>query len=201
MDSRDIELVKKLVPFNSMSDNDLDDALQKAAITMYNEGKMVFKRNEEDTNAHWLLAGSIDLLDEKFEAKNRKAGDEAARFPFDNNTPHRVTAITTEEAKILTAPRDIARRASAAKSPDIDDSEAQGVDWMSTLLSSPLFRFIQAGGPCPRFRRGRFSGNRSFLHSDLLVVTLVIGSYIYMLVVGRLSFLLDGGPNIFFFVN
>ncbi|MFT7246606.1 MAG: CRP-like cAMP-binding protein [Candidatus Azotimanducaceae bacterium] len=142
MDSLDIELIKKLVPFSSMATNDLDDALQKAAITTYNEGKMVFKRDEEDTNAHWLLAGSIDLLDEKFEAKNRKAGDDAARFPFDNNTPHRVTVITTSKAKILTAPRDIARGASASKSPDTDDGEDEGVDWMSTLLSSPLFEFI-----------------------------------------------------------
>lgn len=142
MDSVDLELIKNLVPFSSMSTNDLDDALQNAAITKYNEGKMVFKRDEEDTNAHWLLAGSIDLLDEKFEAKNRKAGDDAARFPFDNYTPHRVTVITTEEAKILTAPRDIARGAAVNQSPSTNDVGGQGVDWMSTLLSSPLFEFI-----------------------------------------------------------
>jgi len=142
MDSLDIELIKKLVPFSSMSTNDLDSALQGAIVTMYPEGKMIFKRNEEDTNAHWLLAGAIDLLDEKFEAKNRKVGDDAARFPFDNNTPHRVTAITTEEAKVLSAPRDIARGIPANRAPEPNGIADEGVDWMSTLLSSPLFEFI-----------------------------------------------------------
>jgi signal-transduction protein with cAMP-binding, CBS, and nucleotidyltransferase domain/rhodanese-related sulfurtransferase len=142
MDNQDIELIKKLVPFNSMSTDDLDNALQEAAVTKYNQGKMIFKRDEQDTNVHWLLAGAIDLLDEKFEAKNRKAGDDAARFPLDNNTPHRVTAITTEEAKILSAPRDIARGIAENKAQDSNDFTDQSVDWMSTLLSSPLFEFI-----------------------------------------------------------
>lgn len=142
MDSQDLERIKKLVPFSSMTESDLDEAMKTAEVIQYNSGKMIFKRDEEDEYAHWLLTGSIDLLDEKFEAKNRKAEDDAARFPFDNNNPHRVTAITTEEAKVLRAPRDIARTSSAASTSASSEVEDEGVDWMSTLLSSPLFEFI-----------------------------------------------------------
>lgn len=142
MDSQDLELIKKLVPFSSMSESDLDDALKGAEIAQFTNGKMIFKRDEEDQNAYWLLTGAIDLLDEKFEAKNRKAGDDAARFPFDNNNPHRVTAITTENVKVLRAPRDIANTSSSNAPMNAADVEDEGIDWMSTLLSSPLFEFI-----------------------------------------------------------
>ena len=73
----------------------------KLSIEEFAEGKMIFKREEEDGKAYWLLFGAIDLLDKKFEAKNRKASDDAARYPIDNNNPHRLTAITTEASKIL----------------------------------------------------------------------------------------------------
>lgn len=141
MDSQDLETIKTLTPFSAMSDSDLDALKADLSVLEVPEGKMIFKREEEDSNAYWLISGAVDLLDEKFEAKNRKAGDDAAKYPFDNNSPHRMTAITTEASKILSAPRKI-----VGGNPNTADNsqttEEEGVDWMSALLSSPLFEFI-----------------------------------------------------------
>jgi CRP-like cAMP-binding protein len=140
MDSQDLDTIKSLSPFNSMSNGDFDLVKDKLSIGEFAEGKMIFKREEEDSNAYWLLSGSIDLLDEKFEAKNRKAGDDAARYPIDNNNPHRMTAITTEASKVLTGPRELVGGSTTSATTAEPDEES--VDWMSALLSSPLFEFI-----------------------------------------------------------
>ena len=140
MESQDLETIKTLTPFNGMSDTEFDSVKSGLTIQEFAEGKMIFKREEEDGLAYWLLSGAVDLLDEKFEAKNRKAGDDAARFPIDNNNPHRMTAITTEASKILTAPRELV--GGGASEAESSEPEEEGVDWMSALLSSPLFEFI-----------------------------------------------------------
>lgn len=143
MESQDIELIKKLAPFGGMSVDQFNQVLEKSSIVEYGAGKMIFKRDEETALAYWLLAGAADLLDENFEAKNRKASDDAARFPIDNNNPHRLTAITTEASRLLTTPRELVGSIASNTSTNNDiDGEAEGVDWMSALLSSPLFEFI-----------------------------------------------------------
>lgn len=143
MDDSDLERIKILVPFHDMSEEERKDVLAKARIIKYPEGKMIFKRNENDPLVYWLISGSIDLLDEKFEVKNRKAGDDASRFPVDNNTPHRLSAVTTEETRVLQINRDdMGLSGGSDGSAKVDDVDDEGIDWMSTLLSSPLFEFI-----------------------------------------------------------
>jgi rhodanese-related sulfurtransferase len=92
---------------------------------------------------YWLLTGALDLLDEKFEAKSRKASDDAAKFPIDNNNPHKLSAVTTAEARVLIISRtDIGLFSGADGTATSSDSDEEDVDWMSALLSSPLFEFI-----------------------------------------------------------
>ncbi|XOV87222.1 MAG: cyclic nucleotide-binding domain-containing protein [Pseudomonadota bacterium] len=140
MESQDIDRIKTLVPFNTMGPDELKDTLAKAKIVRYGEGKMIFKRNDEDQNVYWIMSGAVDLVDEKFEAKNRKAEDEASRFPVDNNSPHKVSAVTTADTRVLQIARDVIGLFSNEDSGASETEEE--VDWMSALLSSPLFEFI-----------------------------------------------------------
>ena len=93
MDAADFELIRGLIPFNRMSESDLTAVLDQSEVQKLPKSKMIFKRAEEDDKVYWLLTGGVDLLDEKFEAKHRKAGEEVTRNPIDNNSPHRLTAI------------------------------------------------------------------------------------------------------------
>lgn len=127
-----------------MGEEELREALGKARVIRYPQGKMVFKRNEEDPKMYWLLTGAVDLLDEKFEARNRTSEDDVAKFPIDNNNPHRLTAVTTKETRLLQIARgEISAFGPADPKTGVEDTEdEEGVDWMSALLSSPLFEFI-----------------------------------------------------------
>ncbi len=182
MDSQDLEIVKKLIPFNGMSESDLTKALAEVKVSSFANGKMIFKRDEEDDKAYWLMSGALDLLDAKFEAKNRKAGDDAARYPIDNNSPHRLTAITTEASKILIAPRTIIGGGYAGKEKPAPEEE--GVDWMSALLSSPLFEFIPPTNIQTLFSKFE---EQKFDAGDIVITQGEPGDYFYVIQSGRVK--------------
>ncbi len=141
MDNSDQDRINTLEPFREMEDGQLRDVLSKAKIVKYGERKMLFKRNDDDPTVYWLLSGAVDLVDEKFEAKNRKAEDDASKFAIDNHQPHRLTAVTTTETRMLQLDRNDSGLF-ASDSADADDGDEEEVDWMEMLLSSPLFEFI-----------------------------------------------------------
>lgn len=144
MKSEDLAKIKELNPFTKMNEGDFTDVMVGAKLIPVPKGKMIFKRADEDSKVYWLISGSVDLLDENFEAKNRKAGEIAARNPIDNNSPHLLTAVSTEELTVLTIERTaLGDFASSEKPiPSTGEGKEEEVDWMSALVSSPLFEFI-----------------------------------------------------------
>ncbi|MFT7686921.1 MAG: CRP-like cAMP-binding protein [Candidatus Azotimanducaceae bacterium] len=184
MDSKDLDLIKALPSFQACSESELTTMLENARIDQFQAGKMIFKRDEEDDLVYWLLEGSIDLLDAKFEAKSRTAKDEAARFPVDNYDPHRLTAISTENARVLIVKRaDIGLSEHGSTSPDDGDSEEE-IDWMSTLLSSPLFEFIPPANIQALF--GKFE-EIEYDSGDVVINQGAIGDYFYVIQSGRVK--------------
>ncbi|MBV1878626.1 MAG: cyclic nucleotide-binding domain-containing protein [Pseudomonadales bacterium] len=158
MENSDVEQIKLLIPFNEKSKAEINACLKNARISIFSAGKMIFKRDEKDENIYWLLSGAIDLLDEKFEAKHRKAEDTTAEYPIDNNNPHLLTAISTKKTRVLVlarseiglaalnspnlSPQPVPDTANSKTNSDKENRNEEKIDWMSALLSSPLFEFI-----------------------------------------------------------
>ncbi len=188
MEAEHKELIKSLIPFNQMSEGDLSAVLEQAAVDAIAKGKMIFKRAEQDAKIYWLLTGSVDLLDEKFAAKNRKAGEEVTRNAIDNNTPHKLTAVTTEDSKVLVCDRGSMAvymgvyMGSAPSASATDEEEEEAIDWMSTLLSSPLFEFIPPGNIQTLFRKFE---EIKYSKGDLVITQGEQGDYFYVIQAGR----------------
>jgi CRP-like cAMP-binding protein len=127
-----------------MNEEEFTETVAKAQLASIAKGKMIFKQADKDSKVYWLVAGSLDLLDEKFEARNFKSDDENAKNPIDNESPHRFTAVTTGKSRILTIERsDLGMFNGDTQFGSLDIVlKEEGIDWMSTLLSSPLFEFI-----------------------------------------------------------
>jgi len=146
MDSNDQTLIRSLIPFNQMPEDVFESLVDHIEFKKVASGKMVFKREAADPNIYWLISGSIDLLDEKFEARNRKSEDETACYALDGNDPHRLTAITTADCRLAVISRAKLGEFSENLDADVALNESvavdDGIDWMSALLSSPLFEFI-----------------------------------------------------------
>jgi CRP-like cAMP-binding protein len=185
MEVEELKKIRDLSPFSAMSEGDFKEITSKATLSSVAKGKMVFKRADEDSKVYWLVTGSIDLLDEKFEAKNRKAGEEVVRNPIDNNSPHRLTAVSTEESRILSIERaDLGLFGSGdAGTPlDDDEEEEEGIDWMSTLLSSPLFEFIPPANIQTLF--GKFE-EVQHKKDDVVIKQGDAGDFFYVIQAGR----------------
>lgn len=176
-------LTKKLIPFNNMSEGDIRAVLSAARVETYAKGKMIFKRAEQDDKVYWVLTGAVDLLDENFDAKNRKAGESVTRNAIDNNNPHRLTAVTTEESKVLICNRTtMAGFLGGGPAAEAANDLEEGVDWMSTLLSSPLFEFIPPGNIQKLF--SKFEEVR-YNAGDVVINQGEKGDYFYVIQAGR----------------
>ncbi len=184
MEGEDLDKIKKLSPFASMSENEFSEMVTHAQLKSIAKGKMVFKRADEDSKVYWLVSGSLDLLDEKFEVMNRSADEDAAMNPIDNNSPHRLTAVSTEDTRILTIERsDLGLFNGGTQSnASAVQPEDEGVDWMSTLLSSPLFEFIPPTNIQTLF--GKFE-EVTVATGDIIVAQGDKGDYFYVIQAGR----------------
>ena len=182
MENEDLELIKALHPFKGMDDGEFEKVMSKGSVSSHAKGKMIFKRADEDSKVYWLVTGGLDLLDEKFEAKNRKAGDEVAQKPIDDNTPHRLTAVSTEDSRILTLEKADLGLFGSGGQPSGNAEEEEGIDWMSTLLSSPLFEFIPPANIQTLF--GKFEETQ-YEAGDAVIQQGDKGDYFYVIQAGR----------------
>jgi CRP-like cAMP-binding protein len=179
------ELIMNLIPFKHMSEGELSAALEHATVDAIPKRKMIFKRAEQNTKVYWLLIGTVDLVDEKFESKSRKAGEEVTRNPIDNNTPHRLTAITTQDSTVLVCDRsNMAVYMDRGPSTSAADEEEPSVDWMSTLLSSPLFEFIPPSNIQILFSKLE---EKTYSKGDIIIAQGDRGDYFYVIQKGRVQ--------------
>lgn len=182
------EVLKPFIPFDELAENHLNDLIEKSTLLSVGEGKMIFKRNDEDAFSYWLLAGSLDLLDEKFNVRKVKAGGEGSQFPLDNNSPHKVTAVSTADSKIFKVDKsyldlvvswDQAGDYTVSQIDDVMDAE---VDWMSAMLSSPLFEFVPPGNIQKLFAKFE---EVTFEAGETVIKQGEPGDYFYVITVGK----------------
>jgi len=172
MRDEDLNTIKTLVPFSQMNEAELSNAIAAAELTTFPKGKIVFKRSTEDSKVYWLISGNVDLVDEEFNAKKREAGEEVTRHPIDNHSPHRLTAVSTTNTTFLVVER------SVLTLPGDNNPPEAAIDWMSTLLSSPLFEFIPPANIQTLF--GKFE-QVSKRQGDIVIKEGEAGDYFYVI--------------------
>jgi CRP-like cAMP-binding protein len=193
MEKQELDIIHRLSPFDAMEDQTRADLLAKASIIKVPTGKILFKRGDAPEDIYWLLTGTLDLLDESFEARNRDATDDASRFPIDNHSPHRLTAITTLAGTLLVIKADMMDLEQHAKPKDVVVQPAEdGADWMSTLLSSPLFEFIPPANIQSLF--GKFEEVR-YAEGEAVIRQGETGDYFYVLQSGTAKVERTSGTN------
>lgn len=144
----DVNLVKKLSPFNGLSHTHIKDILKHSTLKSLASGKMLFKRGNLSSDCYYLINGSIDLLDENFEISAISSTDSAALHPLDNQQPHQLSAVTTSKSLILVVDKnhmDIVLTWDQAGNylvTDLSQEDSLERDWMTCLLESSLFSQI-----------------------------------------------------------
>ncbi|OUS26694.1 hypothetical protein A9Q99_15820 [Gammaproteobacteria bacterium 45_16_T64] len=139
-----IDRVRKLSPFNDLSDSHIREILKHSATKSLASGKMLFKRGENSKVCYYLLEGAIDLLNESFEISALHADTPATLHPIDNQLPHQLSAVTTGKSLVLMVDKnhmDIVLTWDQAGNYLVTDLASEGSierDWMTCLLESSL---------------------------------------------------------------
>lgn len=180
MENQELIIIKSLEPFSSLSPDRLEEVLKEATVSSYGTGKMVFKRGDNDDASYWLLAGSIDLLDESFNARNLSSRDPDAVHVLDDQNPHVLSGVTTEDSSVLKVRRTVLD--DHLNEHEMEEIDA-GIDWTSTLLSSPLFEFIPPANIQELFEKFE---EVKFQKGDVVVTQGEPGDYFYVIRSGRL---------------
>jgi CRP-like cAMP-binding protein len=147
-DSMPLDLLKRLVPFNTLSESHLQDIQRKGRLVLLDRGKVLFKRGAEDPDVHYLLQGSVDLTDASFDITPVEGGSERCLRALDDHNPHAVTAVSTTPVRLFVVPKDHVdlvltwHQAGNYMVTDLTSGGAFDNDWMSSLLASAMFAAV-----------------------------------------------------------
>jgi len=164
----DKDTLKKFVPFNELQDDYLDEALSSIKIEKFKKGKILFKRGKAIAARYFLLRGQVDLIDSNYVTQSVRSGAFDAKTMLNSESPTRCSCISKDpivevfsiDAEVLdrlVAWSESAESAFEAEQSDklsemhptvtgqfdvVQVEEEVTTDWMSALLTSPLFRKV-----------------------------------------------------------
>jgi|TARA_Y100000310_G_scaffold345510_1_gene465807 CRP-like cAMP-binding protein len=181
--------LKALHPFTEFeSPQIINDVLSRGVLRKCKEGTILFKREQVDDTINWLMSGSLDLLDEDFDVVALQSTDDAARKALDDQSPHSVTAVTTSDCVVFRLKRsflDLVKKLAASDNvmvTSMEETEESDSDWMSAMLTSHLFDFLE-----PANIQALFSHFEEveYAAGDTVITQGEAGDYFYVMKSGR----------------
>ncbi|MCP3671126.1 MAG: SUMF1/EgtB/PvdO family nonheme iron enzyme [Gammaproteobacteria bacterium] len=143
-----VQLLKKLVPLNLLSEEDFEQLLQSASFNRDKSGTYLFRQGDTDYHNVYLLSGQVALLDKMREVDRVTAGSETARFPLAHQIPRKnsVRAVGRVEYVLIDNRKlsELLVRSSDDAYKVTDLNTAVTDDWMTQLLQSNVFQQIPA---------------------------------------------------------
>lgn len=137
----------QLVPFNGLSEEALQLAVQQARLPRLEQGQTLFSRGEEDRESYYLLAGEVALDAEEGDTPPLiiRAGSDAARHPLARLKPRLYTCVARTPCELLAYSDDaldalVAR--DQATSYEVTEFEGDDPSWLFDLLRNPSFNRV-----------------------------------------------------------
>jgi len=143
--SIDINLVRKLIPFDSLALKKVEEVLEKSALQKVPAGRMLFKEGDKDKWTVYLLAGEVELSSTSGKSEILKPGTANALKPIAKGIPRSVTAVSKSNVTVLIIDTELLNVLINWNSPssievsDFSDEEEDDEDWMTRFLQSGAF--------------------------------------------------------------
>ena len=141
------DAIRALIPIDALTSIYQTSVLKQGEVLAYGVGQVIYKQNQEDDYAHFLLEGGVDFLWNNTRIKVVGANDRASRRALDTVGPQRYTAVASDHTLMFRIRRsqlqraieqsELSARPSELTVSDIEDDESS--DWMVRLLRSPIF--------------------------------------------------------------
>jgi len=142
--------IRKLVPFNGLSDAHFEEVIKKIIIKQLPSGKVLFKKGERDNQTCYVLSGEIDLLVGRSVKQKLLGNTEEAMHPLAPQQPRQFTAKSKTPVTILhidSGLLDVMLTWDQSGEIEVNeiysDSEIND-DWMARMLQSELLLRLPA---------------------------------------------------------
>jgi CRP-like cAMP-binding protein len=143
----DPKKLQGFIPFDYLTAACIEDLTSQFREHALAKGKILFKRGNHDNECHFLINGDIDLADENFNITKITANSKDNYLALDSSSNiHHTSAITTSLCQFYSINRDYldlvttwSQLAEDLEEQDPDLDYTDRLDWMDTLLNSPLF--------------------------------------------------------------
>ncbi|MDA9003940.1 cyclic nucleotide-binding domain-containing protein [bacterium] len=128
-------------PYSELTDELKQQALAHVAVKEYSKGALIFQRGRPSSFLHYLVEGSVDLIDANFDSETINAVDR--HFFLDTQVaPNTKSAVAKTPVTMLAVERDyldlLMMWNSQAKANQPAPTFDNDSDWMSGLIDSPL---------------------------------------------------------------
>lgn len=189
----DQEILKNLVPINSLHREPMNELARKADKKVITAGRYVFKIGDEDKTHNYVLEGEVNLQNEGGEIlKTIKGGTPDANHPLSPMQPRQVSARVAKDATILSVDSNHLDfllswdQSGSLEVSTIDDEEE--TDWMTKLLATKALHTIP-----PSNLQNLFVSLEEvdFKQGDIVIKQGDPGDYFYIIKEGKCQALLE----------
>jgi len=143
-----LELVRRLVPINTLDDDALLRLMEQVAFETLEQGDYLFREGDRENYNAYLLSGKVALQVNSRDVDIIVAGSDTARFPLAHQIPRKFSVVARTKAQIVRVDnRKLSEmiNQSGSSNYEVSDFDAEATDdWMSQLLQSRVFQQIPA---------------------------------------------------------
>lgn len=142
-----LELLKNLVPLNTLSIEDLTTLKDSSEFRDLGKGEYAFRQGDTDPHNIYLLDGELILQVDDKDVDSVAAGSATARFPIAHDIPRKMSAKARKGARVVVVDNHLlSKLLSVGGGTDYEVSDEVGGDddWMTQLLRSEVFQRLPA---------------------------------------------------------
>jgi len=148
-DNQEYLQLSKLVPLNTLAEDELDRLLLKVDVEKVKKGGILFREGDVDHVNVYLLSGRIGLFSGSSQVDLLEDDSATSRFPVAHQLPRKFSAkaltgltIVRIDSRILS--ESLAKNETATVEDVQIEEDHEDADWMSQLLQSPVMQNIPA---------------------------------------------------------
>lgn len=154
----DQNLLKSLIPINSLTANHFNELAANTAIEKLPAGSRLFSQGDRDSQTLYLLSGEVSLSSSDIaHVRTVVGGTEAARYALAQLSPRQFTGIAKSPVTIVRIDSRLLDRLltwDQAAGYEVDEIEgSQDTDWMVNLLRNETFRRLPPANISALFSR------------------------------------------------
>jgi CRP-like cAMP-binding protein len=186
----DVPMLRKLAPLDGMKKDNQAALARKVFIRELDPGRQLFKQGDTEKRTIWVISGTVELRDEDRTVGVIKGGTPEARNPILPKLPREFSARAMDQVEYLSIDSELLDvmitwdQTGTYEVAELQSQfqDAEGDDWMTTLLQSRAMQRIPPANIQAIFMRMQRMPYRS---GDVVIRQGAEGDYFYAIVSGR----------------